>query len=44
MIELATDSGRLDLKSMVSRTVHLDDVNEAFLAMQSGEVIRTVIV
>jgi S-(hydroxymethyl)glutathione dehydrogenase/alcohol dehydrogenase len=43
MIEFATD-GRLDLKAMVSRTVHLDDVNEAFRAMQAGEVIRTVIV
>jgi len=43
MIQFATD-GRLDLKSMVSRTMHLDDVNEAFRAMQSGEVIRSVIV
>ena len=43
MIEFASD-GRLDLKSMVSRTVHLDDVNEAFRAMEAGEVIRTVII
>jgi Zn-dependent alcohol dehydrogenase len=43
MIEFATD-GRLDLKSLISRTVHLDDVNEAFRAMQAGEVIRTVII
>jgi S-(hydroxymethyl)glutathione dehydrogenase/alcohol dehydrogenase len=43
MIEFATD-GRLDLASMVSRTVGLDDVNEAFRAMEAGEVIRTVII
>jgi hypothetical protein len=27
----------------VSRTVGLDDVNEAFRAMEAGEVIRSVI-
>jgi Zn-dependent alcohol dehydrogenase len=29
---------------MVSRHIHLEDVNEAFRAMQAGEVIRSVIV
>jgi S-(hydroxymethyl)glutathione dehydrogenase/alcohol dehydrogenase len=38
------ESGKLDLGSMVSRTVHLDDVNDALRAMQAGEVIRSVIV
>ena len=36
-------SGRLDLESMISRRGKLDDVNEAFRAMQAGEVIRTVL-
>ncbi|MDT7570051.1 MAG: S-(hydroxymethyl)mycothiol dehydrogenase [Actinomycetota bacterium] len=35
--------GRLDLDSMVSRTITLDDVPEAFAAMDRGEVIRSVI-
>src|SRR4051794_31855073 len=39
-----TETGRLDLGSMVSRRVKLDEVNEAFRAMQAGEVIRSVIV
>lgn len=38
------ESGRLDIGTMVSRTIGLDDVNEAFRAMQAGEVIRSVIV
>jgi S-(hydroxymethyl)glutathione dehydrogenase/alcohol dehydrogenase len=38
-----TETGRLDLGSMVSRCVSLDEVNEAFRAMQAGEVIRSVI-
>jgi S-(hydroxymethyl)glutathione dehydrogenase/alcohol dehydrogenase len=38
-----TETGRLDLGSMVSRRVSLDEVNEAFRAMQAGEVIRSVI-
>jgi S-(hydroxymethyl)glutathione dehydrogenase/alcohol dehydrogenase len=38
-----TETGRLDLGSMVSRRVGLDEVNEAFRAMQAGEVIRSVI-
>jgi S-(hydroxymethyl)glutathione dehydrogenase/alcohol dehydrogenase len=38
------ETGRLDLGSMVSRHIHLDEVNEAFRAMEAGEVIRSVIV
>jgi len=38
------ESGRLDLAQMVSRTMPLDDINEAFRAMQAGEVIRSVLV
>jgi S-(hydroxymethyl)glutathione dehydrogenase / alcohol dehydrogenase len=37
------EHGRLDLGAMVSRTIALDEVNEAFRAMQAGEVIRSVI-
>jgi S-(hydroxymethyl)glutathione dehydrogenase / alcohol dehydrogenase len=37
------ETGRLDLADMVSRTIGLDDVNDAFRAMQAGEVIRSVI-
>lgn len=36
-------TGKLDLESMISRRGKLDDVNEAFRAMQAGEVIRTVL-
>ena len=35
--------GRLKLDEMVSRTVPLDDLNEAFRAMKAGEVARTVL-
>ncbi len=35
--------GKLDLESMVSKRMKVDDVNEAFRAMQEGEVIRTVL-
>jgi len=38
------ESGRLDTSQMVSRKVKLDQVNEAFRAMEAGEVIRSVIV
>lgn len=38
------ESGRLDLAAMVSRRIKLDEVNDAFRAMESGEVIRSVIV
>jgi S-(hydroxymethyl)glutathione dehydrogenase/alcohol dehydrogenase len=37
------ETGRLDLGSMVSAQIGLDDVNDAFRAMQAGEVIRSVI-
>jgi S-(hydroxymethyl)glutathione dehydrogenase/alcohol dehydrogenase len=37
------ETGRLDTGSMVSRTIKLDEVNEAFRAMEAGEVIRSVI-
>ena len=35
--------GKLDLEGMISRRIKLDEVNEAFRAMQAGEVIRSVI-
>ncbi|HWW53816.1 MAG TPA: Zn-dependent alcohol dehydrogenase [Acidimicrobiales bacterium] len=38
------ETGRLDIGSMVSRRIKLDEVNDAFRAMQAGEVIRSVIV
>ena len=38
------EQGKLDLDAMVSRTMPLDDINEAFRAMQAGEVIRSVLV
>jgi len=38
------ETGRLDIGAMVSRRIALDDVNEAFRAMEAGEVIRSVIV
>jgi S-(hydroxymethyl)glutathione dehydrogenase/alcohol dehydrogenase len=38
------ETGRLDIGSMVSRRIKLDEVNEAFRAMEAGEVIRSVIV
>jgi S-(hydroxymethyl)glutathione dehydrogenase/alcohol dehydrogenase len=38
------EQGKLDVGSMVSRTLHLHEVNEAMRAMQDGEVIRSVIV
>ncbi len=37
------ETGRLDLGSMVTARIGLDDVNDAFRAMQAGEVIRSVI-
>jgi S-(hydroxymethyl)glutathione dehydrogenase/alcohol dehydrogenase len=37
------ETGRLDTKDMVSRTIKLDEVNDAFTAMEKGEVIRSVI-
>ncbi len=35
--------GSLDLDGMITRRIKLDDINEAFEAMQRGEVIRQVI-
>ena len=36
--------GKLKLDELVSRTIELDEVNDAFAAMQTGEVARSVIV
>ena len=36
-------AGRLDLQGLVSQTLPLDDVNDAFDAMRRGEQLRTVI-
>ena len=36
-------SGKLDLEGMITRRMPVDDINEAFRAMQAGEVIRSVI-
>lgn len=36
-------SGQLDLDGMITRRLQLDDVNDAFAALASGEVIRQVI-
>jgi S-(hydroxymethyl)glutathione dehydrogenase/alcohol dehydrogenase len=38
------ETGRLDIGSMVSRRIKLDEVNDAFRAIGAGEVIRSVIV
>jgi S-(hydroxymethyl)glutathione dehydrogenase/alcohol dehydrogenase len=38
------ETGRLDIGSMVTRHITLPEVNEAFRAMEAGEVIRSVIV
>ena len=37
-------AGRLDLAALVTRRIALEDVNDAFRAMQAGEVARSVIV
>ncbi len=37
------ETGRLDISSMVSKTIKLEDVNDAVRAMEAGEVIRSVI-
>ena len=36
-------AGKLDLEGMITRRIEVDEVNEAFRAMQAGEVIRSVI-
>ena len=35
--------GKLDLDSMVCERLPLEDINDAFRAMQAGEVVRSVI-
>jgi S-(hydroxymethyl)glutathione dehydrogenase / alcohol dehydrogenase len=37
------ETGRLDVSTMVSKTIPLESVNDAFRAMEAGEVIRSVI-
>ena len=41
-VELA-ETGRLDLKSMITRRIALDDVNDAMEAVERGDVIRSVV-
>ena len=36
--------GRLDLAAMVTKTIALDDVEQAFAEMKAGDVIRSVVV
>lgn len=36
-------AGQLDLEGMISRRIKLDEVNDAFRAMEEGKVIRSVI-
>jgi S-(hydroxymethyl)glutathione dehydrogenase/alcohol dehydrogenase len=36
-------AGKLDLESMISRRIQIEEVNDAFQAMQEGKVIRSVI-
>jgi S-(hydroxymethyl)glutathione dehydrogenase/alcohol dehydrogenase len=38
------EQGQLDLAAMVTRTVTLDEVGASFQAMESGEVIRSVVI
>ena len=38
-----TSEGKLKLDELISRTISLDDVNDAFKAMKPGEVARSVI-
>jgi S-(hydroxymethyl)glutathione dehydrogenase/alcohol dehydrogenase len=37
-------AGRLDLDALVTRRIGLDELNDAFRAMQAGEVARSIIV
>jgi len=37
-------AGKLDLDALVTRRIALDDVDDAFRAMEAGEVARSVIV
>jgi S-(hydroxymethyl)mycothiol dehydrogenase len=43
LAQLAAE-GRLDLAGMVTKTIALDDVEQAFADMQAGQVIRSVVV
>jgi S-(hydroxymethyl)mycothiol dehydrogenase len=43
LAQFAAD-GRLDLAGMVTKTIALDDVEQAFADMEAGEVIRSVMV
>jgi S-(hydroxymethyl)glutathione dehydrogenase/alcohol dehydrogenase len=43
MVDLVT-RGTIDAEAMVSRRIALDDINDAFRAMEAGEVVRSVIV
>jgi S-(hydroxymethyl)glutathione dehydrogenase/alcohol dehydrogenase len=38
------EHGKLDVGNMVTKTMHLHEVNDAISAMQNGEVIRSVLV
>jgi S-(hydroxymethyl)glutathione dehydrogenase/alcohol dehydrogenase len=38
------ESGNLDLSALVTKTMPLTEVNEAFRAMEAGEVLRSVLV
>ena len=35
--------GKLDLEGMITRRIPLEEINDAFRAMQAGEVIRSVV-
>jgi len=37
-------AGRLDLDALVTRRIALDELNDAFRAMQAGEVARSIII
>ncbi|HVC70940.1 MAG TPA: Zn-dependent alcohol dehydrogenase [Acidimicrobiales bacterium] len=43
MVDLVSN-GTIDAEGMVSRRIGLDDINDAFRAMEAGEVVRSVIV
>jgi len=43
LVDLIT-RGSVDAEAMVSRRIGLDDINEAFRAMEAGEVVRSLIV
>ena len=43
LAQLASE-GRLDLAGMVTKRIALDDVEQAFVDMEAGEVIRSVVV